>query len=101
VSWGLKLSTDQVGAVMTIATAAITLVTAFAVRPVSLPLIKGSAATILVAFSAFGLHLTANQVGYSTAVLSIVIGLLLRQNVVPASAAAKGSTAAHEYGITA
>jgi hypothetical protein len=101
VSWGLKLTADQVGAITTIATAVVTLVTAFSVRPVPLTVVKGAAATVLVAFSAFGLHLTVNQIGYSTAALSIIVGFLLRQSVTPASAAVKGSTAAREYGLTA
>jgi hypothetical protein len=101
VSWGLKLTADQVGAITTIATAVVTLVTAFTVRPVPLTVIKGAAATVLVAFSAFGLHLTVNQIGYSTAALSIIVGFLLRQSVTPASAAAQGTTAAKLYGIAA
>lgn len=92
VSWGLKLTPAQVGAVTTITSALVTIITAFAVRPVTVPLIKGAATTLLVAFSAFGLHLSTSQIGYSTAALSIIVGLLLRQNVTPA-AQAKTATA--------
>lgn len=97
VAWGFTLSTDQQGAIATIATAVITVLNALAVRPVSLPLIKGAAATALVAFSAFGLNLSADQIGYSTAALSIIIGLLIGQRVTPVSLARRGTTAEAVY----
>lgn len=60
VAYGLDLSQGQVEAVSVVTTA------------------------ILAAVAAFGLELSAEQIGASVTALSIVLALLLRQNVSPA-----------------
>lgn len=83
VAFGVKASPDQVGAVATIAAGLITIVTAITTRPVAVPVITGAVATIATAAGAFGLHLSAQQIGTAVPVLSIVLALVLRQAVTP------------------
>jgi hypothetical protein len=86
VAYGLPLTDTQTGAVTTLATAAVTIWTAVATRPVVVPAITGAVGTALAAVAAFGLDLSADQIGATVTVLSIVLALLLRQNVTPAAA---------------
>lgn len=86
VSYGLPLSHGQVAAVTTIATAVLTVVTALMTRPIDVSALTAAVGTGLVAAAAFGLHLSADQVGTTVAALSIVLALVLRQNVSPAPA---------------
>jgi hypothetical protein len=90
VAYGLPLSDGQVGAVTVIATAATTIWTAWATRPVVVPTITGAVGTALAAVAAFGLDLTSDQIGATVTALSIVLALLLRQNVTPAARAVNG-----------
>lgn len=82
-AFGLRASPTQVASVTTIGAAAVTIVTAFAARPVSVPVITGSVATVAAASAAFGLHLTSAQIGAGVPVLSLVLSLVLRQAVTP------------------
>lgn len=91
VAWGLDLSDTQTGAVNTIVTAVLAGVVAAMTRPVSVSAITGGAATVLTALGAFGLELSAEQIGTSVTVGSIILALLLRQNVSPAPAVKTGS----------
>lgn len=84
VAYGLDLSKDQVSAITLIATALLTVITAAMTRPVVVSSITAAVGTCLAAVAAFGLHLSADQIGASVTVLSIVLALLLRQNVSPA-----------------
>lgn len=86
VSFGLGLTHDQVGAITIIATAITTVWTAAVTRPIVVSTITAAVGTLLSAIAAFGFHLSANQVGTSVTVLSIVLALLLRQNVTPTPA---------------
>lgn len=86
VSFGLPLSTTQVAAITTIATALFATLTAAMTRPVDISAITGALATAAVAFGAFGLHLTADQIGEGVTVLSIGLALLLHQTITPAPA---------------
>jgi hypothetical protein len=86
VAYGLDLSTDQVAAISVIATGVLTVVTAATTRPVVVSSITAAVGTCLTAVAAFGLHLSADQIGATVTALSIVLGLLLRQNVSPAPA---------------
>lgn len=95
VSFGLPLSQTGVAAVTTIATAVLSLIAAFTARPVALGLLSAAATSLLTAAAAFGLNLTADQTGLVVAVLSLVVGLLTHQAVIPQTAAKQGKTA-HE-----
>ena len=83
VAFGFRASPAQTAAVATIGTAVVAIVTAFATRPVSVPVITGAVATIATASAAFGLHLTSAQIGAAVPVLSLVLSLVLRQAVTP------------------
>lgn len=89
VAFGLPLSQGQVAAVTTIATAVLSIATAFLTRPVVVPTVTAAVASLLTAAAAFGLHLSANQMGAVVTALSVVLALLLRQNVTPAPAVAR------------
>lgn len=83
VAFGVHASPGQTAAVSTIGAAVVAIVTAFATRPVSVPVITGALATIATAAAAFGLHLTSAQIGAAVPVLSLVLSLILRQAVTP------------------
>jgi hypothetical protein len=93
VAWGVNLSPDQTGAVATISTAVITIITAAATRPVGLQLITGAVSSVAVAFGAFGLHLAANQISTGTVVLSIVLAGIFHLAHTPVSSWKAGTTA--------
>lgn len=84
VAYGLDLSQGQVEAVAVITTAILAAVAAAMTRPVVVSSITGAAATILAALAAFKVDLTADQIGTAVTMGSIVLALLLRQNVSPA-----------------
>lgn len=86
VAYGLDLSKDQVSAITVIATGLLTVITAAMTRPVVVSSITAAVGTCLTAVAAFGLHLTADQIGATVTAISIVLALLLRQNVSPAPA---------------
>jgi len=83
VSWGWHLTADQTGAITVITTAVLSILTAVLVREVSLPVIKGGLTSVLIALGAFHLHFSPSAIGSTTAAVSIVLGLLLRQNLTP------------------
>lgn len=83
VAFGFRASPAQVAAVTTIGAAVCTICTAFAARPVSVPVITGAVATCASASAAFGLHLSAAQIGAGVPVLSLVLSLILRQAITP------------------
>jgi hypothetical protein len=83
VAFGFRASPGQTAAVATIAAALVTIITAFMARPVSVPVITGAVATIATAAAAFGLHLSAAEIGAGVPVLSLVLSLVLRQAVTP------------------
>lgn len=88
VSFGLPLDADKTGAITVFATAVLAIWTAATTRPVVVSSITGAVGTMLAAVAAFGFDLTANQIGSVVTVLSIVLALLLRQNVSPSPALA-------------
>jgi hypothetical protein len=88
VSFGLPLTPGQTAAVTTIATGILTILAAATTRPVEVSAITGAVATALTAAAAFGLHLGDNQIGSAVTVLSLVLALVLRQNVSPAAGGA-------------
>ncbi|MFF5261385.1 hypothetical protein ACFY4C_20775 [Actinomadura viridis] len=84
VAYGLDLSQDRVAAISVLSTAILTVVTAVMTRPVVVSSITAAVATALSAVAAFGLELSAEAIGATVTALSIVLALLLRQNVSPA-----------------
>jgi hypothetical protein len=88
VAYGLPLNHDMVAAITVIATAVLTAATAIMTRPFVVSSLTGAFGSLLAAVAAFGLHLTANQIGTAVTALSIVLALLLRQNVSPTTAPA-------------
>lgn len=92
VSYGLPMSQGQVEAVAVITTALTAVVAAVMTRPVVVSGITGALATIMAALAAFDWNLTADQISNTVAVASIVLALLLRQNVSPAPVATVNRT---------
>lgn len=86
VAYGLPLNHGQVAAVTVVATAILTVITAFLTRPVDVSALTAAVGTGLVAAAAFGLHLTTDQIGSTVAALSLVLALVLRANVSPVPA---------------
>jgi hypothetical protein len=86
-AFGLPLTATQAAAVTTIATAVLAGATAALTRPVEVSAITGALATALTAAGAFGLHLSAGQVGTLATMLNLALALLLRQGVTPAARA--------------
>lgn len=84
ISFGLGLTQDQVSAIAVITTAILAGITAMMTRPVVVSALTGAVATALAAVAAFGFELSADQIGAWVTALSIVLALLLRQNVSPA-----------------
>ena len=91
-AFGFRAPAHDVAAVEMIAAALVTILTAFATRPVAVPVVTGAVVEIATAAGAFGLHLTAAQLGALTPVVSIVVSLLLRQAVTPVVSIAKRPT---------
>lgn len=93
VAWGWHLTQDQIGALMTIVTGVLTVITAFMVRPVVLPVVAAAATTVLTAFAAFHLNFPPNTIATTVAVASIAIGFALHLMGTPTVAAVQGKTA--------
>jgi hypothetical protein len=87
VSFGLHLGHTQEAAVMTLAAAVLTAVTAAATRPVAVSALTGALATALTAAGTFGLHLTVQQTGTLVTVVTLVLMHGLRASVSPAGRA--------------
>lgn len=83
VAFGFRAPAHDVAAVEMIGAALVTIVTALATRPVSVPIVTGAVSEIATAAGAFGLHMTAAQIGALTPIVSIVVALLLRQAITP------------------
>lgn len=93
VAWGWHGTPGQIGSVDVIVSGVLTIIGVFAVRPVVLPTAAAAAVTVLTAFSAWGLHQSADQIATACAVASIVVGFLLHAAGVPTVAAKQGKTA--------
>lgn len=89
VSFGLPFSDGQVDAVTVITTALAAAVTAVMTRPIVVSTLTGALASVMAALAAFELDFSPEQIGQSVAFASIVLALLLRQNVSPAPVAVK------------
>ena len=79
------ISHTQEAAVTTIATGLVAIYTAIKTDNFTVSGFTGALTTIAVAAAAFGLHLSAQEMGAGIAVISGVLGLILRQNVSPAA----------------
>lgn len=86
VAWGWDLTADQTGAITTITTAILTIAAAAMTRPVTVSVITAAAGSILAAFAAFRLELSADQISTAVTAGSVALMLLLRLNVSPAPA---------------
>ena len=95
LSYLVHLTPTQLAAVTTITMALSTIYTAARARPVSVSILVGGLATIAVASAAFGLHLTADQIGTGVTVLSAVLGLLFRNSLTPAKARPLAGVTSH------
>jgi hypothetical protein len=93
--FGLNMSRAQDGAVTTIATALVAVVTACSARPWYIPAITGAAASVLTACAAWGLRWSPEQVSAAAGALGVVLMLVTHAAVVPVAAARQGLTA-HE-----
>jgi len=92
-AWGLNLSQEQQAAVVTIATAVLTIAAAFATRPVGLQLIIGAVTSGAVAFGAFHLTLSPDKLSAATALLSIILGIGFHLAHYPVTAWKQGTDA--------
>lgn len=92
--FGLHLSKDQTGAIVTGVTAAAAIVAAFTARPWYVPGITGAATSALAACAAWGLKLPPETISAATAALGMILGVLTTGSVVPVAAARVGATAA-------
>lgn len=81
----IGISTTQEAAVTTIATALVGIFAWFKTTPHAVSGLVGFISTIAVAAAAFGLHLSAAEIGAGAAILSGILALVLRQNVSPKS----------------
>lgn len=91
--FGLDLSRNQAGAVVTIITGLAAVVTGLTARPWYVPGITGAATSGLAAAAAFGLKLSPEQVSAAAGALGMILGVLTTGSVVPAAAARVGVTA--------
>lgn len=81
----LHVSTTQEAAITTIATGLVGIYSWWRTKEKSATALVALVTTVGVAAGAFGLHLSAAEIGAAAAVLSGVLGLILRQNVTPSN----------------
>ena len=83
VSFGLNLDTVQTAAISTIATAVLGIAVALSVKPMPIATITAAIPPSWWAFGAFGFHLPPEKITALVTVVSLVLGLITRQLVVP------------------
>jgi hypothetical protein len=86
VAWaafGFRAPPHDVTAVALIGQAIVTILTALAARPASVPVITGAIVELLTLAGGFGLHLSSAQIGAAAPLISIVVALQLRQAITP------------------
>lgn len=81
----VHISHTQEAAVTTIVTGLVALYTAFKTDNVTVSGFTGVLTTIAVAATAFGLHLSSQEIGAGVAIIGGIVGLLLRSSVSPAA----------------
>ena len=82
----VHITSTQEAAVTTIATAIVAIYTAAKTKPPAVAALVGGLSTIAIAAGAFGLHLSAAEIGAGSAVLMGILALVFRQNVSPSKA---------------
>ena len=95
LSYVAHLSPTQLAAVTTITMALSTIYTAARAKPVSVSVLVGGLATIATACAAFGLRLSADEIGTGVTVLSAILGLVFRVNLTPNAAVKARAAAPH------
>lgn len=80
---GIHLTSTELAASATITVAVTAIIAVFMVHPANLAALSGAISTILVAATAFGLHLTGEQTAAVSSAIVMVIGYLLREKVSP------------------
>lgn len=85
-AFGFRAPPHDVADVSLISNALVTIVTALATTPRSVPVITGAIVELLTTAGGFGLHLSSAQIGAAAPLISIVVALLLRQAVTPVPA---------------
>lgn len=79
-------SKTEEAAITSIATALAAAYAAFRTRPLPVGVLVGALATAVTAWSAFGFHVSATQLGAGEAIASGILALLFRSNVTPKAA---------------
>jgi formate hydrogenlyase subunit 3/multisubunit Na+/H+ antiporter MnhD subunit len=97
VAYGLDLSQEQTAAVSSIATAVVAIIVTVMTRPIVVSALTGAVTTLMTAVAGFGLEFTADQIGATVTVLSIVLGLVLRANVTPTSGPVQPSVEGRQH----
>jgi len=83
IAFGLNWTPTQSAAATVAVTAVLGIITALLTRPVSVSVIVAAFTSGLVALGAFGLHLGTPAVSSLAALLSVLLGVLLRVHVSP------------------
>ena len=91
--FGLHLTKDQTGAIVTGVTGLAAVVSAITSRPWYVAGVTGGATSALAACAAFGLKLSPETISAATAALGIILGVLSTGSAVPVAAARVGVTA--------
>jgi hypothetical protein len=91
--FGLHLSRDQTGAIVTGVTGLAAVVSALTSRPWYVAGVTGGATSALAAAAAFGLKLSPETISAGTAALGMILGVLSTGSAVPVAAARAGVTA--------
>lgn len=84
VGFGLGVSDGLAAAIMAVLAAAVAVWQAFLVRPVAPTLFGGFIAALAALLAYFGLHLTQEQIGLTSAAVAAVMVLLVRPQSTPA-----------------
>lgn len=82
-AWGLNLTPQVTSTILVATTAALSLLIAVLARPASIPVIKGAIISLFAALEGFHLHLSQPKIAGTVAGLSLLLGLLFRQNLTP------------------
>lgn len=82
-AWGLKMTPQETATLLASTTAFLALLVAILARPVNIPIIKGAIISLFTALEGFHYHLSQPKVAATVAGLSLILGLLFRQNLTP------------------
>ena len=85
VTFKLGISSEQAGAIVAVITAAAGVLTAMATRPIAPAVFKTLVTASAALLSAFGFNLTPEQTGAVTTLVLMVLAMLTRAQVTPAS----------------